>query len=57
MESADGVAGSANGVFKPLSFFFIQSKDEDTGGRGFGVGVSFKMGSEMVGKSEATINK
>lgn len=57
MESADGVAGSANGVFKPLSFFFVQGKDKNTGGRGFGVGMSFKVGSEMVGKSEAKISK
>lgn len=57
MESADGVAGSANGVFKPLSFFFVQGKDENTGGRGFGVGMSFKVGSKMVGKSEAKISK
>lgn len=56
VESADSVAGSADGVFKTLSFFFVQCKDENTGGRRFGIGVSFKMGFEVVSKSEATVS-
>lgn len=56
MESADSVAGSADGVFKTLSFFFVQCKDENTGGGRFGIRVSFKMGFEVVSKSEATVS-
>lgn len=56
VESADGVAGSADGVFKTLSFFFVQCKDENTGGGGFGIGVNLKVGFEVVGKSETTIS-
>lgn len=54
VESADSVAGSADGVFKTLGFFFVQCKDENTGGGRFGIRVSFKMGFEVVSKSEAT---
>ena len=39
MQSSDGISRSADSVFEPLSFFFVQRENEDTGRMGRGGGM------------------